>query len=350
MRVWIDLSNSPHPLLFAPISRALEGRGHEVLVTARDHAQTVALARNDWLAIEVIGGESPGGRVSKARTLAARALALWRWARRARPDGAVSHNSYAQIVAARAARVPAVTAMDFEHQPANKVAFRLASRVLVPEAIPIGAMRRHGATGAKLVRYPELKEAIYIGDFEPDSSVVAGLGIEREAGDVLVVVRTPPSRALYHQFENPLFAQVLDRLSREPTVRCVVLTRHPEQRVEIVERTLANVTVPAGPVDARALVYESDLVVGAGGTMTREAALMGIPTISIYAGEQPAVDTWLEARGALRRIAAIDELGEVGPRRANPLPPAELRRMAERPLERFVETIEGAVSSRRGAG
>lgn len=350
MRVWIDLSNSPHPLLFAPISRALEARGHEVSVTVRDHAQTVALARNDWPAIEVIGGESPGGRVSKARTLAARALTLRRWARRARPDVAVSHNSYAQIVAARAARVPVVTAMDFEHQPANKLAFRLAGRVLVPEAIPIDAVRRHGASGAKLVRYPELKEAIYIGDFEPDPSIVAGLGIEREPGDVLVVVRTPPSGALYHQFENPLFAQVLDRLSREPTVRCVVLTRHPEQRAEIVERALANVTVPERPVDARALVYESDLVIGAGGTMTREAALMGISTISIYAGEQPAVDAWLEAGGALRRIISADELGALEPRSTEPRTPDDLRRMADRPLERFVQTIEEAVSSRRAAG
>jgi uncharacterized protein len=45
MRVWIDLSNSPHPLLFAPIERRLTEHGHEVLLTARDHAQTVPLAR-----------------------------------------------------------------------------------------------------------------------------------------------------------------------------------------------------------------------------------------------------------------------------------------------------------------
>src|SRR5262249_12426577 len=48
VKVWIDLSNSPHPLLFAPIARALEGRGHEVAVTVRDHAQTLELARERW--------------------------------------------------------------------------------------------------------------------------------------------------------------------------------------------------------------------------------------------------------------------------------------------------------------
>jgi predicted glycosyltransferase len=350
LRVWIDLSNSPHPLLFAPISRALEERGHAVLITVRDHAQTVALARNDWDAFDVVGGESPGGRARKARALAARVLALRRWARRARPDVAVSHNSYAQIAAARAARIPAVTAMDFEHQPANNVAFRLADRVLVPEAVPVESVRRQGASAAKLVRYPELKEAIYVGGFEPDPSVPEALGVKRGPSDALVVIRTPPSRALYHRFENPLFAEVLDRVGREPSVRCVVLARHPEQRAEISARQIPNVTLPDRAVDARALVYESDLVIGAGGTMTREAALIGIPTLSIYAGEQPAVDAWLEARGVLRRVTNPDEIGSIERRQREPQSPAELRRLAEAPLEKFVETIEGAVSSRRGAG
>jgi predicted glycosyltransferase len=350
MRVWIDLSNSPHPLLFAPISRALQERGHEVMITVRDHAQTVALARRDWRKYDVVGGESPGGRPRKAWAIGARVLALRRWARRARPDVAVSHNSYAQIVAARAVGIPAVTAMDFEHQPANNMAFRLASRVLVPEAVPVELVRRQGATAAKLVRYPEIKEAIYIGGFEPNPSVVGDLGIERQGGDVLVVVRTPPSRALYHRFDNPLFGQVLDGLGGEPSVHCVVLARHAEQRAEIAARAIPNVTLPERPVDARALVYESDLVIGAGGTMTREAALMGTPTLSIYAGEQPAVDAWLEARGALRRITSTDEVGAIEPRRQVPRAPAELRRLADAPLRRFVETIEGAVSSRRGAG
>ena len=71
-RVWIDLSNSPHPLLFAPVSRALEERGHTVLVTVRDHAQTMELALSRWPGAEVIGGESPVGRAGKARALAGR--------------------------------------------------------------------------------------------------------------------------------------------------------------------------------------------------------------------------------------------------------------------------------------
>jgi predicted glycosyltransferase len=344
LRVWIDLSNSPHPLLFAPIARALEQRGHIVLITARDHAQTVELAQSSGLTVEVIGGESPGGRARKASALGARIVALRRWARRARPDVALSHNSYAQIVAARSAGIPAVTAMDFEHQPANNVAFRLAARVLIPEALPPDAVRRQGATAKKTVRYPGLKEAIYVGDFDPDASVVADLGIDRGPNTALVVVRTPPSRALYHRFENPLFARVLERMEQETDAHFVVLPRHPEQRLEIVERRLANVTLPATPVESRSLIYEADLVIGAGGTMTREAALMGVPTLSVYAGAQPAVDAWLEATGALRRINAIEQIGAIQRRASEPKPLDELRHLGDPAIERFVRTVEAAVS------
>src|SRR6185437_8653492 len=117
MKIWIDCSNSPHPLLFAPVARRLEAEGHEVLVTARDNAQTIERALERCAAVEVTGGESPRGRASKVMTMCERIFDLRRWAARLRPDVALSHNSYAQIVAARSLRIPVVTAMDFEHQP-----------------------------------------------------------------------------------------------------------------------------------------------------------------------------------------------------------------------------------------
>ena len=88
-------------MLFEPIGRRLRDRGHELVLTTRDHAQTVELARGARAGVEVIGGESPGGRRAKAAAIAGRVRALARWAKAARPDVALSHNSYAQIVAAR---------------------------------------------------------------------------------------------------------------------------------------------------------------------------------------------------------------------------------------------------------
>jgi uncharacterized protein len=342
MKVWIDLSNSPHPLLFAPVARRLEELGDTVLVTARDNAQTVELARGRWARVEVVGEPSPVARTAKARVLAARVKRLRSWAQRERPDVALSHNSYAQIVAARMLGVPAVTAMDFEHQPANQLAFRLAKRILLPEAFPAAAARRQGASATKVRRYTGLKETLYLGDFEPDPHIVARLGIEVPEGGALVVTRTPPSRALYHHFENPLFLDCLRAVTGQPHVRCVVLPRHPEELAWLEPLALSDCTVPRSAVDSRSLMYAADLVLGAGGTMTREAALLGVPTVSLFAGRVPAVDVWLERQGMLRRIDRAEELGEIAPRARPVRALSELRGAGERILQHFVAATRSA--------
>ena len=86
MKVWIDLSNSPHPLLFTPIRVAFERNGHTVFMTARDNAQTLELATQRWPDIKSIGGRSPSGRTAKARASASRAQDLFRWAKAIEPD------------------------------------------------------------------------------------------------------------------------------------------------------------------------------------------------------------------------------------------------------------------------
>jgi|SRR5579862_8031765 len=307
MKVWIDLSNSPHSLLFAPISRRLEELGHTVVVTARDNAQTAELARQHWPDVEIIGVESPKGRFGKTRTLALRIERLRRFARRERPDVAVSHNSYAQIVAAKLAAVRAVTAMDYEFQPANHLAFRVAHRVLLPEALRGSGVERQGARPSKTCYYSGLKEEIYLGDFKPDPSIRMAVGMYEDDGRALVVLRTPPSRALYHRFRNELFETVLTTFGRRTNVVCVVLTRHAEQRTAVEALDLPSCVVPAHAVDARSLMYEADLVVGAGGTMTREAALLGTPTVSVFAGRVPAVDADLIRHGLLSRVVSAEE-------------------------------------------
>jgi predicted glycosyltransferase len=309
-----------------------------VLVTARDNAQTLELARERWPNVVQIGVPSPGGRAAKALSIGERIRDLRRWARSARPDVALSHNSYAQIAAAKSLRLPAVTAMDYEHQPANHLAFRLADRILLPEVLPLDSVRSKGATPAKVRRYPGLKEEIYLGDFEPDPTILDKVGITREAGTVVVVLRAPPVGALYHQFANPAYERVLEQIAEAPHARCVALARHPDQRAALAGRR--NCIVPEHAIDSRSLLYESDLFVGAGGTMTREAALLGIPTVSVYAGEPPLIERSLEQQGLLTRLDSRG-LHELRPRASDPVSPATLRERGERLISFFVEnTLE----------
>jgi predicted glycosyltransferase len=336
-------------LLFDPLARRLTQQLDAIaVITVRDNAQTLSLARERWPDATVIGGPTPVGWGRKARAMAGRALGLVRWARETKPDVALSHNSYGQLLAARMLGIPSVTAMDYEFQPANHVGFRAASRILLPEAVPPAVVRRQGAAGRKVTRYPGIKEELYIGDFTPDPQVLSRLGVERGDGTRLVVLRTPPSGAAYHRFGNPLFVESLRILGSMSATLCVVLARNSEDRREVDALGLENCVIPNEPVDARSLMREADLVLGAGGTMTREAAVMGIPTYSVFRGPRPAVDAWLERRGALRFLESPRELQRVPTR---PKPPADLEELRARGRtlqEVFVRSVEDVAAQDRG--
>ena len=114
MRVWVDLTNSPHVLVMRPVIRALEERGAEVLVTARDFAQTIGLCERHGLAYEAIGRHRGGRLAAKGVGLVSRAGALARWARGRRIDVALGHGSNDVTVAAGLLGIPSSTAFDYE--------------------------------------------------------------------------------------------------------------------------------------------------------------------------------------------------------------------------------------------
>jgi uncharacterized protein len=297
MRVWIDLTNSPHVLVLRPVIRVLEERGAEVRVTARDFAQTFGLLERFGIPYEPVGRHRGGRLASKGVGLAARSSALTRWARGRRFDVAIGHGSNDVTIAARLLRIPASTAFDYEWaRVQHQVNCRLAQAVVVPDAIPPERLAPYGATPAKLRRYPGLKEEYYLADFEPDPAVLAELGLD--ATSPLAIVRTPPSVSLYHRFENPLFGQVLERLRAGAQV--VVLPRTAEQRAELA--AAGGFVVPERAVDAQSLVAYADVVISAGGTMNREAVALGTPVWTTFEGRLGAVDERLIAEGRLRHL------------------------------------------------
>lgn len=312
MRIWIDLANSPHVPFFRSLANEFIRRNSEIFVTARAFAETVPLAEAAGFSPVVIGGHG-GGRLSgKAGNLVQRALALARWARGQGFDLAVSHNSYSQILAARVLSLKTVTMMDYEHQPANHLAFRFASRIIVPRAFPEDALARYGAQPAKVERYDGIKEDVYLADFQKDPQFRMQLDqLNINETDVLVTVRPPASDALYHRFENELFDHLLDRLLETPSVKVVMLPRNDAQRHAYAARSGPSMILPAGPLDGPNLIAHSDLVVSAGGTMNREAAALGIPAASIYLGTWAAIDEGLVKEGRLQKISTAEDVAKL---------------------------------------
>ena len=309
MRIWIDLANSPHVPFFRALVDEFKTRGHELEISAREFAETVPLAIAASLSPVVIGVHGGRELTAKAGNLFQRAWALRAWAAARSFDLAVSHNSYSQILAARGLGLRSVTLMDYEHQPANHLAFRLASTVIVPRAFPDEYLSRYGAGGGKVRRYNGIKEDVYLADFQSDPAFAGKLrdmGVEPD--DTIVVVRPPARDALYHRFENDLFEGLLRRLSEAPQVTTILLPRNAAQRSAYATRVGAKVILPAEPLDGANLIAASDLVVSAGGTMNREAAALGVPAATIYAGSWAAIDEELVREGRLIRLSSEDDV------------------------------------------
>ncbi|MCK9248508.1 MAG: DUF354 domain-containing protein [Solirubrobacteraceae bacterium] len=317
MRVWIDLTNSPHVLVLRPVIEELRRRGHRVDVTARDFAQTLGLCDRLGIAHTAIGRHRGERLPDKARGLASRTRALLAWSRsvggwpgggwRGRAgsapfDLAIGHGSNDVTVAAALLGIPVTTAFDYEWATVqHQINCRLADAVVVPDVIPVERLAPYGATG-KVRAYAGLKEEYYLADLEPDPAVLDELGLDHEAP--LAVVRTPPEVSLYHRFHNDRFARVLTRLREQGQV--VVLPRTDDQRREL--RDAGGFVIPDRPVDGPSLVGLADLVVSAGGTMNREAVALGTPVYTTFDGRPGAVDDALIADGRLRRLDDPDAI------------------------------------------
>ena len=296
MRVWVDLTNSPHVLVMRPLIERMRAAGHDVQVTARDFAQTLQLLERFRMDHTAIGHHRGGKLADKGLGLVQRSLALTRWARGRRFDVAMGHGSNDVMVAAKLLGVPSATAFDYEWAKVqHSVNCRLARAVVVPEVIPPDRLYPYGATDSTLRRYEGLKEEYYLADFEPDPAVMTELGLNGD--EPLAVVRTPPDVSLYHRFENDVFARLLDRLK---DVQTVVLPRTPAQREELARA--GGFVVPERAIDAPSLVAFADLVVSAGGTMNREAVALGTPVYTTFEGKLGAVDERLLAEGRLRKL------------------------------------------------
>jgi len=302
MTIWIDLDNSPHVLLFAPIIRELRRYGVECLITVRDFSQTPSLAERHGLQFTMVGRHSHSSSLlRKSVNTLHRAWELRRAVSKHRIAAAVSHGSRASMLAARSLGVPVLTLDDYEFCSLWLINM-VSNRVLVPEIIPEDRLKEQGLDLRKLIRYPGLKEEVYVYDFKPDASVLQELKLDPHR--VVVTVRPPATWAHYHHaLGDLLFRALLNRLNREPGIQVVISARTQAQQQELRNKydlPSDKFRVYSHAVDGLSLMWFSDVVFSGGGTMVRESALMGVTTYSVFGGRVAAADEYLASKGRLR--------------------------------------------------
>jgi len=309
-KIWIDLDNTPHVPFFRPIIDQLERRGYQVVLTARNTYQVCELLQLHGLTFRatVIGRHWGKSRILKIVGTLIRAVQLLVLIQLNKPDLAVAHGSRAQIICSYLTRIPCVQMFDYEFT--SSAGGVKPDWVFVPDLIPESVLRALGLT--QFLRYPGLKENVYVDQLKPDPSLRMQLGVGET--DLVVSVRPPATEAHYHnQQAEILFNGVLDFLTKQPNVRIILVPRSARQtnslRVEW-SKWIDNkkIIIPVPVVDGLNLIWLSDLVISGGGTMNREAAALGVPVYSIFRGRIGAVDRYLADKGRLTLLGNVEDV------------------------------------------
>jgi predicted glycosyltransferase len=303
------MDNSPHVPFFLPIIEELQNRGHEIILTARNAYQVCELLDLYHVSCEVIGSHYGKNRAAKILGTCIRASQLIPRMLNKKIDLAVSHGSRAQMMCGFALGIPTLLILDYEY--IAKMGFIRPDWIMVPEMIPDSIELR---PKRQIIRYPGLKEDVYVPRLRKDSSVRKQLGLSED--DIVATVRPPATEAHYHNPEaDVLLDAALNFLTQEPDVRVILLPRNREQG-RVLRASWAKwisnrkIVIPEHAVDGTNLIWSSDLVVSGGGTMNREAAAMGVPVYSIFRGKIGAVDRQLQSEGRLTMIEDVKDVRE----------------------------------------
>jgi predicted glycosyltransferase len=301
LKIWFDLSNSPHINLFARLIRDLETCGHDVVITCRPLANTIDLLDLHGLRYGVVGVHYGGDFKMKVLGYPIRVWQLCQYLKDKRIDVAVSQSSFHSPVVARLLGVRSIYMNDNEHAMGNIPAFVCASRIMVPEFLADEKLRKQLASARKVVHYPGVKEGIYLWDLDERLARERSTAARKERPTVYI--RPEPWTAQYYKGSRNFLDEMI--LGIKDKTRVIVLPRGKAQGAHYREPRFAGIEVVDTALDIAQIAPDCDLFVGAGGTMTREMAVLGIPTISVYQDELLDVDRYLLDEGAFVHAPAL---------------------------------------------
>jgi uncharacterized protein len=290
MKIWIDYINTPQVTFFVPFIKEFKKDGHEILLTCRDSGNTIDLLNQQNLDFHVIGDKVGTEIIQKSLFFPKRLFRLCSFIRKQKPDIAVSQSSFYQPIVARIFKIPCLYTNDNEHAKGNLFGFLFAKRVLLPAVLSNEKFTKRWPLKNKVTFYPGVKEAVYLSQ-QPELMTIAK---EKKSK---IYFRPEPWTAQYYNGPLNFFDSTLLELAKEYPV--TILPRDKTQKEYYMQDKFKEITVAQKPVSLSNIVSDCQLFIGAGGSMTRELAILGIPVISIYQEKMLRVDQYLVDKGLM---------------------------------------------------
>ncbi len=308
MKVWLDILTPKQANLFGELQHRLNARGFKTVLTTREYREVNELLSLRGLKATQVGKHGGGDFREKLKESARRIKELAEVIEGQDPEVAISFSSPEAARVAFGLRIPHYCISDSPHAEAVcRLTLPLSQKLFTPWVIPLYAWKRYGLNPRDIIRYKALDPAVWLHNSRKNvTSVLESLRLD--SGKPILVVRTPEEFASYladrFSAASSIATEVIARILQVDgaNIQIVALPRYDGQGERLRKRFGNRVTVPDHVIDAVALMQASSVFVGGGGTMTAEAALLGVPVISCYPGEPTFVEKFLINYGLVERM------------------------------------------------
>lgn len=300
LKIWIDIINTPQVSFWVPFIRHFKNESHTVIVTCRDSGNTIDLLKQHGIDYHVIGKNAGRGILQKLWLFPNRLFKLFLFIRKEKCDVAVSQSSFYQPVAAYFTNIKCLYTNDNEHAQGNIFGFFFANKVILPIALSKEQFISHWPLRNKISFYPSVKEAIYLSQQPELFSLIGG---EKN----IIYFRPEPWSAQYYDGPLNFFDQILISLANKYNI--TILPRDKNQIDYYKGEKFNHIKIAYTPLRLMDIVSDCLLFIGAGGSMTRELAVLGVPVLSIYQSKLLCVDKYLADKGLMKTDPKINYEG-----------------------------------------
>lgn len=297
MKIWIDITNTPHVNVLMPIMRHLE-RNHELIVTARDFSETIPLLKNNGIYPIIIGEYKGKSRFKKVLGLLERTIEM----RKKIPEFDIGFSlggNYTSTISWLRGK-PSIVFSD--NDISFKVpAFKFGTDFIFPKYFDSSKMsNKYNIASDRINKFDGFKEDIYIASFKPDPEFLEQLPFRD-----FITIRPENLKASYvPQDAKTIVPDLFKTLSDQ---NILFLPRYEEERK--YAEGYNNVFMPEGPLSGLDVCFYTKAMLTGAGTFAREAALLGTPSVSFYPGHVfLTVDQIMQEKGWEFKSRDADEI------------------------------------------
>jgi predicted glycosyltransferase len=309
LNIWIDILTPKQILFFTPLIHELRARGHEVLSTSRRYREVDLLLSKMNLDIIVVGKHGGGLLQEKLKASSERALGLSDEVEKLSLDYAVSFSSPECARVAFGLGVKHICISDSPHsEKVCRLTIPLSEILLAPWVIPFSAWHSYGIGEDSLVKYRALDPVVWLRRRSAEVGRKEEYGLD--SSKKTIMLRLEESQAAYMLSSDKSYSKILldTLLAHFEDCELFVLGRYASEISAIQKAYGSRLRIAEDVVDGAGIISVSDVFVGMGGTMTTEAALLGIPTVSAFQGGRMYVDDFLINEGLLVKPGNVEQV------------------------------------------